>query len=140
MNEKNAPRPIVEQSSSTSSSPECDKIVGESIAERSGACEDARRSDERQSAATAEPNLQERSLGVEKALRKVEKHGLSSSDPVGYANPPEITETGATESDAYLAAKQSPFTRSSDFHDRKRALYFGGILMAPSSRNWWPLM
>ena len=34
------------------------------------------------------------------------------SDPVGCANPPEITETGATESDAYLAAKQSPLTRS----------------------------
>lgn len=40
--------------------------------------------------------------------------------PVGCANPPEITETGATESDAYLATKQSPLTRSTPRHPHEK--------------------
>jgi hypothetical protein len=85
MTEKNAPRPIVNQSSDTSSRPDCDRIVDQSMDARSSACEDARRNDEKQSAATVKPHLEGRSLGVEEALKKVEKPGPSLSDPVGCA-------------------------------------------------------
>ena len=56
--------------------------------------------------------LDERSEAVKQALMEAVIGCRPIAAPVGRANPPEITETEARESDAYLAAKQSPLTRS----------------------------
>ena len=82
MTEKNAPRPIVEQSSEPSSNPHCDKIVGESITKRSGACEDVMGNDERQWLATVLEGLETRSHGVREALKKALSDGERGAGPL----------------------------------------------------------
>ena len=81
MTEKNAPRPIVDQSSSTSPTPDCDEIA-HGMDARSGACEDAALDDERQWLATVLEDLERRSPRVREALKKVLSDGDRDVDPL----------------------------------------------------------
>jgi len=69
--------------------------------------------------------LDERSEAVKQALMEAVIGCRPIAAPVGRANPPEITETEARESDAYLAAKQSPLTRSNSLQKMYSKSYVG---------------
>ena len=56
--------------------------------------------------------LEERSEAVKQTLLKAVMDSEPTVAPVRCANPSEIAETRDTDPDAYLAAKQSPLTRS----------------------------
>ena len=110
MTEKNAPRPIVDQSSSTSPTRNCDEIV-ESMEARSGASNDAALDDERQWLATVLEDLEKRSPRVREALKKVLSDGDRGVGPLlglELATTENTEENQEPSEDSNLDAKGSP--------------------------------
>jgi hypothetical protein len=87
MIEKNAEPPIAGAASSApSSTADCGSIVDQSMAERSGACENAGGDDDAQFIRTVLSSLKERSPEARKALEQALAHG-DLTDPVGCTIP-----------------------------------------------------